>query len=114
MAKANVSKDEYLSVVRIEAALIQKQGERLSAIARFLGSSHDFSPETIRLVGVAMSEMKATLDGCKKVKDISVSRGLTHFDEEKARMSADIEAKKAELSEGTLRINRRVSDMAAE
>ncbi len=114
MAKNDVSKDAYLSEVQAQAKAIRAQSERLAQIARYLDSAPDFSPETVRLITVALKEMGTAVTACKAASAISVARGNTCLNEELVCAARSIAAKKVELANGTLRLNRRVSDMAAE
>lgn len=102
--KKGTNKDEYLSCAKDSSGFIQRQAERLTGVGKNLAISPDFSPTNIEAMKQALAEMKRTADHLKKMIDISVNRGCTHYDEQKEK-----------LLEGTLRIDRRgESDLAAE
>lgn len=102
--KRETNKNEYLSHAKDSSSFIQKQGERLANVGRNLEVAPDFSPTNIEMMKVALAEMKRTSDHLKKMIDISINRGCTHYDEQKEK-----------LLEGSLRLDRRSeSDLAAE
>lgn len=96
MKKGFVSQGEYKSEAQAAGSLIQRQAEKLSDIARNLNVSADFSPCTIDAMRNALAEIDGLRATLKHMVGVSVNRGCTHFEEQKAK-----------LLDGTLRLNRR-------
>lgn len=109
-----VTKEQYKSESVVLAETIGCAGAKLTEIARFLNSSPDFSPATLSQVEDTLERMKAVVGALKQVSVLTRNRGLTSLEEEKERALAHVEEKRRQLLEGTLRVNRRESDMAAE
>ena len=104
MKKGSVSAAAYKDEAKASADYIQRQAARLADIARNLSVSGDFSPCTIDAMRAVQAEMGALQTTLKHMVGVSVARGCTHYEEQKAK-----------LVEGTLRLNRRAEiDQAAE
>lgn len=114
MKKANVTQQDYKDAAQNTAAYIKRQAEKLAEISRNLSVSADFSPCTIESMRTTLADMKELSSYLTRMSAVSVQRGLTAIEEEKVRTVASLDARKAALLDGTLRLNRRVSDMAAE
>jgi hypothetical protein len=113
--KKALTQEQYVKEVRGMANFILNQGTRLQEIARNLNTSSDFSPATMRMAEEALTHMKDIMGCLKKVGDLNVQRGITALEEEESKVLADLKVRKAQLLEGTLRINRREGhDQAAE
>ncbi len=103
MSKKSVSQDSYKLAASNTSDALARQAQRLADIARCLANGKDFSPCTIREMQAAMKDIKPLQEALKDMVTISVARGCTHYEEQKEA-----------LLDGTLRLNRRESDMAAE
>lgn len=109
-----ITKEEYVSEVRGMATFIGNQGAKIAQVSRHLTTTADFSPTTAREIDDILEHMKNLVGCLKKVKALTIQRGVNHYEEEKERLTADMDAKMKALVEGTLRLNRRNNDMAAE
>jgi len=114
MAKKSMTKEQYVGEVRGMATYIGNQGTKLAQIGRFLATTPDYSTETARECDNMLEELKNIVGCLKKVKAVTLQRGLTALDEEEVAHANRVEEKRRQLMNGTLRIDRRVSDQAAE
>lgn len=101
--KGPVSQSEYKNAAATTSEVCERSGAKLVEIARHLGNSPDFSPCTIENMRAVLNDIDTLRTALKGMVEVSVRRGCTHFDEQKER-----------LLDGTLRLNRRSTDMAAE
>lgn len=97
------SQEAYKTTASASVEPIRKHAARLAEIATLLERAPDFSASTLTLLHAAIQEMETVEKVCKKVREVSIKRGITHFDEQKAA-----------LMRGTLKINRRDIQEAAE
>jgi hypothetical protein len=103
MSKKSVTQESYKLAASNTSETVQRHAQRLADIARCLSVSKDFSPCTMTEMRAALSDIRSLQEALKDMVSISVARGCTHYEEQKEA-----------LLDGTLRLNRRESDQAAE